>query len=455
MARIVKSPLQKFQTRLTHLTQKDTGLTIVKRRLRVNNQTLLSYTNQIIKYTNIRYYPSKVQNIVNEDFGVSIPLMPENLNILSSNISKPPQGAKIVINIYRKLLGIDFDHITIGDTVNRINDRSVSIKKELYDRILSINKEESVDKKIRVNNRTIPFLNKELELTLSPTGEPRDYHLLLQEIIASGQITQQDVLNLSNDLVAGNNTNILIQRQVIKQVEWLVDKMQEIVDQENLTKVLARKLGNEIFGFLKGEINGPEHLMEKILSKYGKYTIFGVPAMINTDKYVINKDGLPRSQFDLILVNHLSDIEVVELKRPDIRVLEYDESRGKFYASKELSIAVSQAERYVSAVYHDHDENYLISGKKIKEYLNDQLGGTMTVEICRPKALIILSSYQKISTVYEDTSENVRQSVTKDAFDYNKLQAFKEIKEAYKNIRIMTYSELLDNARTRLITLDS
>jgi hypothetical protein len=189
--------------------------------------------------------------------------------------------------------------------------------------------------------------------------------------------------------------------------------------------------------------------MEMILTKYGKYTIFGVPVLLNTDKYVVHKKGLPRSQFDIILINHLSDIELVELKKPDTRVLDYDNSRNKFYASKELSVAVSQAERYVSAIYREHDEDYLINGKKIRDFLNEELGGSMNVEIVRPKALIVIGTYQSLVKDYEDLADKDKKKVSKEDYSTNYLQAYKELKDAYKNIHILTYSELIENARTR------
>lgn len=277
----------------------------------------------------------------------------------------------------------------------------------------------------------------------------KDYSLLLQEILNSGKISQQDLLSLTGQLKAGDSSEVVIQRQINKQASWLIDGLQEIIDTK-LTVPKAKELGNRLFGLAKSEIKGPEHLMEIILAKYGQYTLFGVPVLLHTKKYVIHKLGLPRSQFDLILINHLSDLEVVELKRPDAIVLDYDEGRGKFYASTDLSIAVSQAERYISAVYKDNDDDYLIQGLKIKEYINKQIGGTMTVEITRPTALIIIGSYTSISKEYDELSDPVKKKVSKLQYDENSLRAYKELKGAYKNINILTYSELIDSARTRL-----
>jgi hypothetical protein len=77
---------------------------------------------------------------------------------------------------------------------------------------------------------------------------------------------------------------------------------------------------------------------------------FGVPAMINTNKYVIHHGDLSRSQLDLILITHLGDIELVELKRSDEILMDFDFGRKKFYPTKTLAAAISQCERYITTI---------------------------------------------------------------------------------------------------------
>lgn len=300
-------------------------------------------------------------------------------------------------------------------------------------------------------NRTIPFLRSDYGVNSLTISSERNYRALLQEIIASGTINQEDLMALTKKLDVGNNSDIIIKQQVHKQVEWLINSIQNIIDEPNLTREKAKQLGNSYFGFLKTEINGPEHLMEKILTKYGQYTIFGSPVLLNTDKYVINSHGLPRSQFDILLINHLSDLEVVELKRPDISILDYDEGRNKFFASKELSVAISQAERYISAVYRDNDEDYKINNLKIREYLKKEIGNTMDIEITRPTALIVIGRFQSIAADYETLNENIKKKVSKGNYEDNYWMAYRELKGAYRNINITSYSELIERARTRMI----
>ncbi len=454
MARQIKTAAEKLQTKIRNLLSDNDDIADRNGKIKVENKTLFSYSPTNIKYGKYRYYPTKIESIVEEDFEVNFPLTNENLSLLGSNISNPPNGAKVIIDLFRKSGKPKINKVIIGNAENSIDEFNVSVTKDFYEIVLRINKEESKDKAIRFNNRIQPFLESLFNIVSSSQTIVRDYSLLLEEIIASGQVTQQDIIDLTNRLDQGNSINVVVERQIIKQAEWLIEKIQEILDEGKINTTKAKELGNKHFGFPKTSITGPEHLMEKILTKYGKYTLFGVPVLINTDKYVVHSGHLSRSQFDIILINHLSDIEVVELKRPDTTILDYDENRGKFFASKELSIAVSQAERYISAVYKDNDEDYKINNQKIKDYLNSQIGGSMTVEICRPKALIILGSFLTIAPDYNTLDPKTQKKVSFAAYTTNYLQAYKELKDSYKNIYILTYSELVENARTRLLTDD-
>lgn len=454
MARQLKTPIEKLKTKINSLINSDNSIKDVRKKIKVGNTVLFSYDNNLISYTKNRYFPSKVENIIEEDFEVNFPLTSENLNLLGANISNPPRGAKLLIDLFRKTHKSTINKITIGSNDNSTTNDEIFVTKEFYENITKINKEEGKDKAVRFNNRVKPFLQSNFNINSSNQVVDRDYSLLLEEIIASGQVSQQDIIELTSKLDQGNNINVVVEKQIIKQAEWLIEKIQEILDEGKITTPKAKELGNKHFGFPKVSITGPEHLMEIILTKYGKYTLFGVPVLLNTDKYVVNTRGLSRSQFDIILINHLSDIEVVELKRSDTTILDYDEGRNKFFASKELAIAVSQAERYISAVYRENDEDYKINNQKIRDFLNSQIGGVMTVEIVRPKALIILGSYLTIAPDYDKLDDKTKRKVSNPDYNTNYLQAYKELKEAYKNIHILTYSELIENARTRLITQD-
>ena len=448
MARFQKKPKEKLDTKIKNLV-KNKEIKKVRNAIKVKTKTLFTYSTNSIEYTKNRYYATRKEDLVEDTFTVSVPLRHENLNILSSNPINPPNGAKKIVDLFRNLGSVDCNSVVLGSSENKIQGKKVLITKTLYDLILKIDREEGKDKKVRVSNRAIPFLKKEFQLDLSEEEYDRDYQMLLKEAIDSGELKQEDLLSLSQQLDSGNVNKVVIEKQVNKQVQWLIETIEKILEIDNLTKPKAQDFGNIHFGFPKISIDGPEHLMEKILSEYGQYTLFGVPALLNTDKYV-TKAGLSRSQFDIILINHLGDIEVVELKRPDQFILEYDQSRGKFYPSKDISIAISQSERYISAVYKDNDDEYLIDGKKIREFINDQIGETMYVEAVRPSALIIIGSWTKLCKPYSKLRADTKKKVKEKDYNENAERAYKELKSAFRNIKILNYSELLEHARTRL-----
>ena len=303
---------------------------------------------------------------------------------------------------------------------------------------------------IRVRNRVAPFLEENYSLKIPEAETQRDYGLLLQEVIASKSFSQSDIVTLTEQLESGEQNKIVIEKQINKQAGWLLDSIQKIIDEPNLTKVKAQKIGNKLFGFSKASIVGPEGLMEKILTKYGQNIIFGVPALLNTKKYVVSTQGHSKSQFDLLLITILSDIEIVELKRPEEILLDYDSDRGKFYPSKTLGIAIAQSERYMSALYREHDTDLKIEGVTIREFIEAQVGGTVTLSICRPKALIVIGTIQRIVKSYSELPPRIKAKVTKTDYDKNAEDAYKEIKASLKNIDITTYTELVEGARLRI-----
>jgi hypothetical protein len=390
------------------------------------------------------------EDVIQEDYEATILINRETLkSVLTGNISNPPRGVKRVLDMVRHL-NPKLDKIIVGGPENKIEGSTLYIKLDLYLILTTIYREEGRDRATRVRNRVAPFLEESYSLVSTEATTIRDYSILLQEAIANRKISQSDIVALTSQLETGENTEIVITKQINKQAQWLLDAMQTIVDDDNLTRTKAQTLGSEIFGFSKLSISGPEDLMEKILTKYGQHIIFGVPALLNTNKYVISARGHSRSQFDILLINYLSDIEIVELKRPDEFLLDYDSGRGKFYPSKSLSIAAAQSERYISALYREHDTDLKIGDLTIREYLEQELGGTITLSICRPKAIIVIGTIQRIVKPYDELSPSIKSGVSKLDYEKNASDAYKEMKSAYQNIDIVTYTELIEGARLRL-----
>ena len=452
MTRVIKTVQQKLQTKLVKIVNERVKVT--KTQVKVDNQVLFKYSPVKIEYTKTRFFPSLKNDIVSEDFLVTILLDSETFKILSSNICKPPKGARIVLDIIRDLEP-SINHIIIGGNQCKIQNNVLYITNSVYSTFLLINREEGADKKVRVKNRIAPFLKDEFSLECEAAESDRDYSLLLKELLASKKVSQEDIVALTNELEVGENNEVVINNRINKQTEWLLSAMQIIIDKPKLPKTEAQNLGHELFGFPRATISGPEGLMEKILTEYGQHIIFGVPALLNTKKYVISSTGLPNCQFDIILINCLSDIEIVELKRPDEYLFNYDPSRGKFYMTKTLSIATAQSERYISTFYKGNDPDFKIDGKSIREYIDSQFGGTIELSICRPKALIIIGAIHRLAKNYDNLSPANKLKVLREDYDKNLESAYKELKASFKNIEVTTYTEIIEGAKLRFQSGDN
>jgi hypothetical protein len=331
--------------------------------------------------------------------------------------------------------------------------KNLIICENTYILFREILKEETRKKIEKIQERFSTFFSSRFWINLQINENKLDYKILLQEIIESWYIGSEDIKSIVWDINVWEDINYVLEKTISKQTSWLIDNIQKIIDTWKLNRLKAKDLWNSLFWYSKWSIKWPEHLMEKILTQYGKNVIFWVPILLSMKKYVVNNvdNWLSNSQFDIILINHLSEIEIVELKRPDVFVLDYDSSRGKFYPSKDLSIAISQSERYITLVYKDNDSDFLIDWKKLREYINDEIGGMHAdYESCRPTALIIIWSCNTIAKPYEELSNKEKEKVDKASYERNRDFAYKELINSFKNIKISTYSDLLDIARTRL-----
>ena len=441
-----KTVNEKLQTKLKPL---ESNNKIVKdgNIFKIEDRVFLECFNDKLVYGCYRFFPSQVESIKKDKYSVTIILKHETLEYISKNPINPPKGVKKVYDVFKNL-GSQIKKIIIGADENNFEKGIINITEEIYDTIQKVDKEEGQEKNIRIFNRILPFLEKEFNIEENEKKNNRDYSLLIQEILANDKFLQDDLIKITSKLDK-TSSRVVIEKQVTKQTQWLVDTIEDILEKNKLTKEDSKKIGKEKFGYPKKDINGPEHLMEKILTDYGQYSLFGVPALLNTNKYIIH-EGNSRSQIDLILINHLGDIELVELKRPDDYIFEYGDGRGKFYPSKNLAIAISQLERYITAVYKDNDDEYLINEKKIREFINSEVGDTLSIESIRPKGLIIIGSWKKICKPYDELNQKQKGKIKEEDYNKDSMQAYKELKNSLKNITIMTYSELLENVRTRL-----
>lgn len=452
MGKPLKHPKEKFETKIRNsITYYENEYSVLPisddGKLSIEGRLIFNYDDERVLYGKIRHYPnsSEERKWKDDSYTVEIPLTHENLALFGQNLFLPPRD----ISILNKLFEYQPDHFIIGSDENTFTGGTLSVTLELYNTLKKINSEEGRERQQRFSERAYPIVNSAYGTSFEIRENKKDYGLLLKECIASGEFNQEDILEFADHLEHGNSKRVLIEKHVNKQAEWLINKIEELLEIQGITKPQAKDFGNENFGYTKNSITGAEHLIEKILSDYGQYCLFGVPALLNTDKYVLSDKVVSRSQFDLLLITHLGDVEVVELKKPDERILDFDTSRRKFYPSKALSIAIAQSERYISAVIHDNDEEYKIEGKKIRDYLHEKIGGLIYIETIRPNALILIGSWMTICKDYEDQTNSIKSILTKEEYMNDARRAYQELKSSFKNIKILNYSELLEHARTR------
>src|SRR5574343_1024334 len=169
MAKPLKTPEEKLNTKIKNLIADNNGAISQSgkktKHIKVGRKTLFSFNQTVIKYTKNRYFPTKIESLVEDDYEVQFPLTNENLSLLSSNLANPPSGANIIIDLFRKSGKPSIKNLVIGSASNQIDDTNLDITKEFYETVLKINKEEGRDRAIRFSNRTQPFLQSIFNLT--------------------------------------------------------------------------------------------------------------------------------------------------------------------------------------------------------------------------------------------------------------------------------------------------
>jgi len=452
-----KKVFEKFQTRLNNFLRKQDGFLLSENKILFNDKEIFFFEEVndslvILKYTKNGVRPTNIEPFYDIDYKLEIKLNHDNLNFLSLNLLRPLKYIPKIFNYIKD--NVEVNEIIFGDNETRIEDGVCYVTNQFYNDFKVINDEESRDERQRVKTRINPFFNRYFNIQFESELLEKDYGVLLNEIIASESLTEDNIINITKQLKPGVKAEVVIGEKIKKQAKWLINILREIIDTPKLNQKITRELGNKHFYYPKTSIQGPEHLLEKILSDHGQNIIFGVPALLNTNKYVISERIASRVQFDLILIDELSDVQIVELKRPDQIVLDFDSSRNKFFPSKTLSVAIGQSERYISTILRENDEEYKIDGKKIREYIEENVAGITELFITRPTALIIIGRIQDLAKKYEDQTEKVKNSLTKKEYEKNLDQAYRELRSTHKNIKIITYSELINGAELRLVNND-
>jgi len=114
-------------------------------------------------------------------------------------------------------------------------------------------------------------------------------------------------------------------------------------------------------------------------------------------------------QIDLILPTVVTGFrDIIELKRPDMDVLLYDNSHRDYYFSQSVSVAIGQCHRYLDILHADASNGFRYNPEIVAYY---------------PRATIVIGR--------------------SDGWDKSKLKALHGLNSRLKDITIMTYDQLL------------
>lgn len=195
------------------------------------------------------------------------------------------------------------------------------------------------------------------------------------------KISQKDFENiLSYNIEHINNYESILE---LKRREEAIKRLEEIIENEDSYK-------NEV------DIN--KFLLNHLWMFNNEYVFFSEDNKINAQNIL-----------DLVPVTFDGYVDIVELKLPTVKILNYDSSHKNYYPSSELTKAIGQC------------MNYIIEMEKL---LIDK------PNFYKPKATIIIGS---------------KNELTKQEQDFLRL-----LNSSYHNIKIYTYQQLLARAKNSL-----
>lgn len=117
---------------------------------------------------------------------------------------------------------------------------------------------------------------------------------------------------------------------------------------------------------------------------------------------------------DFALVTHDNYLDILEIKKPDTALLQYDAGRDNYFWSAEMSKAVIQTENYIDNVQRQADA--------IRSYIKDK--HQIDLKVMRPRGIILAGSAGTMSSQKERDD-------------------FRLLSQSTKNVTFVTYDELL------------
>jgi hypothetical protein len=129
--------------------------------------------------------------------------------------------------------------------------------------------------------------------------------------------------------------------------------------------------------------------------------------------------GIGNTKFpDFVLVTHDNYLDILEIKRPNTKLVALDKSRNNYFWDPELAKAIIQMENYISTVTKHSDQ--------IRSYLKDNYN--IELQVLKPRGVILAGDANKFNCQKEKDDLRL-------------------LTQSLKNITFVTYDEL----STRLI----
>lgn len=169
---------------------------------------------------------------------------------------------------------------------------------------------------------------------------------------------------------------------------------------------------------LKG--SSSENVWQKFLHDH-------ILTLLNTYAHVIEKQSveLDGKYPDFMLIDAYGYLDVYEIKKPQTKLLSFDNGRKNYYWHADISRATTQTEKYMSSIQR---HRYELESKLHKE--------SVEARIVRPRGFIIAGKRSDLK------SEEMRED-------------FRVLNDSLKNIDVICFDDLLDNLKALRERLDN
>jgi hypothetical protein len=129
---------------------------------------------------------------------------------------------------------------------------------------------------------------------------------------------------------------------------------------------------------------------------------------------------------DFALVTYDNYLDILEIKKPDTRILKEDKSRGNYHWDTELSRAIIQVENYLELIANQ--------AAQVRSYVKDSYA--LELKVVRPRGFILAGN----------SAEFLSQKQRDD---------FRLLSHGLKNVTVITYDELLIRLENHIRVLEN